>query len=294
MQLRFATLTLLAAASVALPSAEQRTGRERGILVGAALSSGAPVTDLTATDFVVREDGIAREVIRADAAPPPSHIMLLVDDSQAMQASVPFVRSGVANFIRRFRAATPAPQMALMTFGERPTKRADFAATAAAMDQAASRIFSIPGSGSYFLQALRDACQDLRKRAAPSPVIVAFVDEASPEFSTDTRKQIAAALQSAGASLWVIVRQDTANADRSPEGHERAAVLGDETVASGGMTRTILSPQSIEPAFEGVASLLASRYLVVYGRPDQTIPPASIEVTSKRPDVRIIATRRAR
>ena len=150
---------------------------------------------------------------------------------------------------------------------------------------------TIPGSGSYFLQALTEVCRDLRKRSAASPVIVAFVDEASQEFSSETHKQIGSALQSAGASLWAIVRQDTRNVDRSREGYEREATLGDATTDSGGMTRAILSPQSLEPAFETMASLLTSRYEVVYGSPERTIPATTIEVSAKRADVRILASR---
>ena len=131
------------------------------------------------------------------------------------------------------------------------------------------------GAGAYFLQAVVETCQDLRKRNAPSPVIVAFVSEKSPEFSNDSRKQVAAALESAGASLWIVALQDTGSADRSPEAYERAVVLGDVTVFSGGMTRTILSMQSIEQAFDGLATLIAARYLVLYGRPEQTIPPTT-------------------
>jgi len=291
MQPRLALLVVVAAVSVATVSADQRLTRDRGVVVSTVLASGAPATGLSAADFIVREDGVPREVIRVGPAPPPSHVLLLVDDSNSMQFRIAFLRSALAKFIPQMAALNPAPQLSLMTFGERPTRRVAFTANAASVEQAAKRLFPISGAGAYFLQGIVEACQDLRKRAAPSPVIVAFVAEASPEFSNDSRKQVAAALESAGASLWVVALQETSNADRSPEGYERAAVLGDVTVLSGGMTRMILGDQSIEPAFGGLASLLTSRTLVFYGRPESTIPPASIEVTTKRPDVRVIASR---
>lgn len=291
---RITILAVLAAVSVVALSADQRASRERQILVSAALPSGAPATGLVATDFVVREDRLSREVIRVSPAPPPSHVMLLVDDSQAAQSSIPFLRSGLAGFIKTVGAASPAPQFALMTFGDRPTKRADFSPTTKLVEQAASTIFAVPGSGAYFLQAITDACKDLKKRGAASPVIVAFVSEGGPEFSNDTHQQVSDALRGAGASLWVIVLQATIQPDRSPEEHERAVVMGDGTTETGGMQRTVMSNQSLEPAFDGVASLLLSRYLVVYGRPEQTIPPEIVEVTSKKPDVRLTSSRWAR
>ena len=288
MQPRFAIFAALIALAVTGVSADQRASRERGIIVSASLATGAPVTDLTATDFVVREDGLAREVIRVGPAPPPSHIALLADDSDSMQFGIPFLRAGLNAFIKKAGAMKPAPQLSLMTFGERPTRRVAFGETNKPIEQAVMRIFSMAGSGAYFLQAVVETCQDLRKRNAPSPVIVAFVSEKSPEFSNDSRKQVAAALEFAGASLWIVSLQETSSADRSPEAYERAVVLGDVTVFSGGMTRTILSMQAIEPGFDGLATLIAARYLVMYGRPEQTIPPTTIEVTSKRPDVRML------
>lgn len=264
---------------------------ERAIVVTASNSDGSPAMHLTAEDFIVREDGLAREVIRVSTAPPPSHVMLLVDDSQASERSIPFLRSGLAGFITRLTTLKPAPQLALMTFGERPTLRADFAPKADLVQAAAGKIFSVPGSGSYLLQAMMDACKNLSKRNAASPVIVAFVAETGPEFSNEHREQITEALKGAGASLWAVVLQNAGQLDQTNEGRERAAVLGDVVTASGGVTRTVLSDQSLEPAFDGTAALLSSRYLVTYGRPDDLIPPKTVDVTSKRPDVHLVAMR---
>lgn len=267
---------------------------ERGIVVTASNADGSPATHLTAADFIVSEDGRAREVIRVATAPPPSHVMLLVDDSQASERSISFLRSGLTAFIGRLTALKPAPQLALMTFGERPTMRADFAPKADLVQAAAGKIFSVPGTGSYLLQAMMDACKNLSKRAAPAPVIVAFVAETGPEFSSERREQITQALKGAGASLWAVVLVNAGQLDQTTEGLERAAVLGDVVTASGGLTRTVLSNQSLEPAIDGIAALLSSRYLVTYGRPDDLIPPTTVDVTSKRPDVRLVAMRWAR
>lgn len=291
-------LALLAVAvgtvvAVAFPSASQRETRERGIIVGVTTSgsSDAPVTNMTVADFTVRENDIAREVIRVSPAPPPSHVYFLIDDSQATQRLAPYLRPAMTAAISKMAALEPAPQMALMTFGERPTRRVDFTPNPEPLLAATNRLFAVTGSGAYFLQAITDITKDLKKREAASPVLFAFVSEAGPEFSSELHRQVGDALRDAGAQLWVVTLQQGAVPMGNSAARERASVLGDGTRDSGGMNKVVLSAQGIEQAFNTVATLIKSRYLVTYGRPDSMVPPDKIEVTSRRKDVRILAAK---
>jgi hypothetical protein len=286
----FAGVTALVAVT-AIVSAQQRETRERGVLVSVATSSDAPVTDMKATDFTVRENGVAREVLRVAPAPPPSHVVLLLDDSHALQGNVPFLRPAATTFVGMMAALSPAPQLALYTFGERPTRRVEFTPNPEPILDAVKRIFPITNSGAYFLQAITDVTRDLRKREAASPVIVAFVSEAGPEFSSELHQQVADALRGAGASLWAITLQQGGLSPTAPAIRERSALLGDVVANSGGFNKVVLSGQGIESAFRTVTTLLTSRYLVTYGRPESLIPPDRIEVTSNRRDVRVRASR---
>ena len=123
--------------TVAAVSAGQRNPRERSVLVSASGSGDTPVTDMTAADFTVREDGVTREIVRVSPAPPPSHVLLLVDDSQIIQNPLAYLRSATAAFIKRMSELKPAPPQAFWTFGERPTRRADFTPNAATVSAAA-------------------------------------------------------------------------------------------------------------------------------------------------------------
>ncbi len=285
-----AALTGLIAASMSSPSAGQRERRERGVLVSAATNNDAPVADMEAADFLVRENNVVREVLRVSPAPPPSHVYFLVDDSQATQPLVQHLRPAMTTFVARIAALSPSPQQALMTFGERPTRRVDFTPNPEPLLDASKRFFSIAGSGAYFLQAIMDATRELKKREAASPLIVAFVSENGPEFSSELHTQVRDALKSSGASLWVVTLQQGAPA-QSGAARERAAVLGDATRDSGGMNKVVLSAQGIESAFTTVTNLITSRYLLIYGRPESLIPPDRIEVTSRRKDVRVRAAK---
>jgi hypothetical protein len=271
---------------------QQRETRERAVTVSVSTSSDAPVTDLTATDFVVRENGVAREIIRVSPAPPPTHVLLLIDDSQATQASYPFLRDALPKVIGRLAELSPAPNIGFWTFGERPTKRADVSPNPEQAMAAAKRLFPVNGAGAYFLQGLEESAEALKKVGAVAPVYIAFVAEGGPEFSSQLRSQVGATLRSMGASLWAVTLQQTSTQPISArEARERAAVLGDVTVESGGWNKVILSPQTIPQAFDTVTALITSRYRVTYGRPDSLVPPDTIEVTTTRANVRVRAAR---
>src|SRR6185503_13343646 len=118
--------------------------------------------------------------------------------------------------------------------------------------------------------------KDLKKREAASPVILAFVSESGPEFSSELHRQVADALRSAGASLWVVTLQRGPVAMEAAAARERASVLGDITRDSGGMNKVVLSAQGLDLGFNAVTALLTSRYLVTYGRPEALVPPDKI------------------
>jgi hypothetical protein len=293
MRPKFTILVLTAGVSLSLATVAaepQRQTRERGVLVSVSTSRDVAVTDMKASEFIVRENGAAREVIRVAAAPPPSHVVLMIDDSQATQSLVPYLRPAMTNVISMMAALTPAPQQMLMTFGERPTRRVDFTPNPEQLLEVSKRIFPVSGSGAYFLQAITDACRDLRKREAVSGVILAFVSEGGPEFSSELHAQIEEALKSADASLWAVTLQQGQQSAASAM-RERAAVLGDVTVRSGGVNKVVLTGQSIESGFAAVSNLITSRYLVTYGRPESMIPPDKLEVSSSRSGVRVRAPR---
>ena len=280
-----------AIAAVTAVVAQQRETRERGVIVTVTTKSDTPVTDMTAPDFIVRENGVAREVVRVSPAPPPTHVAFLIDDSLALEGKVPHLRPALAAAITKIASLSPGPQLALYTSGERPTRRVDFTPNPDQLQDAAKRMFPISNSGAYFLQTITDICRDLRKREAAAPVIVAFVSESGPEFSSEVHSQVADSLRNAGASLWAVTLQQGALPPNSSAVRERSAVLGDVVADSGGINKVVLSAQGIESGFRTITELLTSRYLVMYGRPESLIPPDKIEVTSRRRDVRVRAVR---
>ena len=249
---------------------------------------------LTAADFAVRENGVTREIVRVQPAPPPTHVVLLIDDSAATQQPLAFVRDAAPKLVAHLAAMSPAPKIGLWSFGERPTRRVDAAPSAAAVLDGLKKLFPIQSAGAYLMQGVIEVTDDLKKKEAGAPVIVLFVAEGGVEYSTQQRSQVVTALKSSGASLWSITLQQGTQPMNTTEARERAAVLGDVTVDSGGMNKVILTPQAIDGAFSAVGAIIGSRYLVTYVRPDALIPPDKIEVTSPRKDLKLFNSRWAR
>jgi hypothetical protein len=249
-------------------------------------------------DFVVQEDGVKREIIKVEPSTAPMQVALLLDTSDAVRPATSDLRKGAAKFIQAVFDANPQSQIGIYTFGERPTLQVDYTSSPIALLRAAAAVFPIAGSGSYLHDAIREACTTLKKLHAARPVIVAFVDERSPEFSTYDHIRVAEFLQDARATLWTVTLQGRdlnspagSSTETEAQGIERSHVVDDVTVQSGGDNETVLTWTALETTFAKLATLMVAPYDITYGRPDMLIPPKRVEVKLVRPDLKLMAPR---
>jgi hypothetical protein len=154
----------------------------------------------------------------------------------------------------------------------------------------------VRGSGAYFNDALREACQSLAKLGARRPVIVAFVDENGVEFSTLDHVRVDEALQATRAALWTVTLPDRNAINRGLNNpvdfkarDERTLILQDATDRSGGENLQVLAATALATTFTQVASLLASQYDITYARPESLVPPKRVDVAVSRPDTKLLA-----
>src|SRR5690606_40484701 len=85
----------------AVPAAAQP--RPQTVLVTAVERNGdKPVTTLTPEDVIVREDGVAREILSVTPVPSPALLVLVADNSQAARRAIQDMRLALTEFVETF------------------------------------------------------------------------------------------------------------------------------------------------------------------------------------------------
>jgi VWFA-related protein len=285
-------ITLFASlcALVLLPTANAGAqSEEKTVFVSVLDKAGAPVTGMTPGDFIVREDGMAREVLRVSPANEPMQIALLVDNSQEIDPHLIDLRRGISAFVKEIG---PNNEVALIGLGERPTVLVDYTKDKARLEAGANKIFPRTGSGTHVLEAIVEASEALKKRKAARPVIVVFTAE-GPEFSELYHEMVLDAVRESGAALHtmkLLTRRGNSTRDRAMQ--ELDMTFSDGTQETGGRREDLITSMALADEFKEVATELNHQYQVVYSRPRTLIPPKERDVTLKRPELTVRASRK--
>lgn len=261
--------------------------RTRDVYVSVLDNKDAPVTGLTVADFAVKEDGVAREVVRVAPATAPMQIVLLVDDSEAMSPALQSMREGLTAFVKKMQGHA---EIGIVTVGERSTSLVPPTTDLNALTRGINRIFARPGSGAYFLDAIEEVSEGFTKRKAERPVMVAVSME-GVEFSNLHYEPVLKALEASGAALHVL-SIGTPSSSMADEMRNLNMVVAEGTKRTGGRRDQVMAISGIPDALGRVANELLNQYVVTYGHPDTLIPPEKIQVTSTRPGLTVRARTR--
>jgi len=257
---------------------------QRSMYVSVLNEEGAPVPDLGTSDFIIREDNVAREVLSVAPAIEPMQIAVLVDNSVAAADYIVDIRRALNDFVTTMTTpseGTGRNQMALIALADRPTILVDYTTDSTRLHNGVDRIFSQPNSGTLLLEGVIEICKGFKARGAARPVIVGITTE-GPEFSDRYYDLVLDPLKDSGAAFHAVVvgppSSGTGDAARN-----RGIVLDQGTRLTGGRRDNVLSSMSLPKKLGELAAELAHQYRVTYARPQSLIPPERVTVEAKRP-----------
>lgn len=286
--MKHALPALALAAACALPPSVAAQARQTQVYVSVVDSHGEPVTGLPAEAFRVREDGTAREVLKAGPATEPLTVALLVDDSQATSPATQMIREAVDTFITSLAGKA---EISIVTFGERPTILLDYTTDQKKLLASAKRIFPRNGAGAYLMDAIVDVSRGFEKRNAARPVIAVLMMDNSVEFSNRHYDNVVSALMSGGAALHVVSLGQPGNSlSDETRNRDQSVALGTER--TGGRRDNVLALTAAAPKMKQLAQELQNQYVVTYSRPETLIPPEKIDVTVTKPGLTVRARTR--
>ncbi len=257
----------------------QGAATTRTVYFSAIDDKGAPVTDLTPADLVVKEGGKEYPATSVAPATTPMEVEIIDDDwgTGGFQAAI-------AQFVQKLFGHG---EFGITTLNPQPVKIMDFSSDAKAIQDGVravgqrSRVTS-PDSNNLG-ESIKDAAKDFSKRNVQRPVIVALTiagehdpsDQATQSVQPD---DVLNAVKDSGASLSAVY---ITNAMTGP-------ILGDGPKHSGGTVEQVGANTGGTDAMVAIADRLLSQEMVTY-----TVPHGKtsdhFELKTTRKDVKLIA-----
>jgi len=277
--MKYPLSALALAAACAVPLIVSAQAKPTEIYVSVVDAKGNPAAGLTADDFRVREDGVAREVLKAGAATEPLSVALVVDDSQATQPATQMIREAMDEFIK---ALDGKAEIALVTFGDRPTIVVDYTTDQKKLRDGAKRVFPRSDAGGNLLDTLVEVSKGMQKREAKRPIIAVLMMDNSIEFSNRYYEQVLDEIGKARTTLHVVALGQPSE-NLSDEVRNRNQVIAIGTERTGGRRDHALAVTAAAPQMKKLAAELLTQYVVTYVRPETLIPPQKIEASVTKP-----------
>lgn len=285
----------LAVGSSGLTAVEQ----EQKILFLSALDAkGNAVTDVKASDVLIREDNQDREVLDVKVSTRPLQIVLLADTTKEAGNTGMMTRqdttAGAAELIRDIRvaltafsrdilAASPQSSIEVMEFGQAAVPVARMTSNLADIEKGINRLFPKPNADSVLLEAIVEASRTLEKAKATRPIIAVLNIEPSNEQSRQEPQKMVEELKKSHAQLWAVSLQKAQSSNE-----RRGVVLGTLTKNTGGRRESIVGQAALERLFQQFAANLLGQYEVAYRRPAGT-QAQFVQVGVMRNDLKLLA-----
>jgi VWFA-related protein len=282
-----ALLVLLAAqAPAANQAAASSAATIRALTVTLVGDKGEEVSDVSAADVALTENGVHRDIASFARDARPLVLAILVDSSAAVGSAY---RLNVVEAVVGFVASLPeGTRYSIWTTGDRPTKLVDYTDDRGAAGAALRRV--APQGGNYTIDAVAEASKDLDKlaREGERKVVVA-VTGLGPEFSYLDKQQAVERAQGL-AELFLSLQVDVGAADFDTR-TRLSYTLERLADASGGRADQVLSYMGVEQGLRRLRAYLVSGYRLRYA----TLPELKkrkLELSVARPGTRVLIPQR--
>lgn len=274
--MKLAAVAIVVTAAVAVGQADKK------MFVSVIDAAGKPVSDVTAADFAVREDGAEREVTGMRPSSEPLSVALLVDTTAGTERYLVGIRNGLTAFVRDVLTRNPNNEIAVWEFGVAAQRVRDFTSDAATLEKSVGQIYARSDAGSVLLETIYLASEALARRPSPRRAIVVFNVEPSVELTERQPQQINESLMKSRAQLWAVSLQRGA-----VEGGNRDSLLNSLVRNAGGVRERILTDTAIEQYLRIYATALNAQYEVTYRRPSGTAKV--VQTGIRRDGLKVIA-----
>lgn len=276
---------LTAAALAADWSAVSAAAMNRTVYVTVTDRQGAPVTDLTPADFVVKEGGKEREVVKA--APVTARMRLAVGFEERL-APDSSVRVGIFEFVKR---VANAAEISLIAIGLGNRTIVDYTSDPGLLVGGINTLTLNASRESNMAEGILEIVEGFTKNKPERPAIVVIAISGGPS-SVNPRSFLerlgdsgvtmhAATLRGGGASGTPVgALADEGGLDQ---------VLGDGPKQSGGRQIEVNATAGIPRALQQIADDLLGQYAITYVLPDGVKPSKRFSISTKRRGVTLRA-----
>ena len=158
-----AAVVLVGAGTSVLSGQSKPPGKihTRQVFVAVTDRDGTPVLDLTANEFEIKENGVARPIDRAGLAKSPMRIALLVDTSDTTTQALNSIRAGLLDFLA---ALPPQHEVMLVSTGRQMRIRVPPTLDRKKLTDAAKGLFS-DGGATPLMDALMEIDDRFMRKA---------------------------------------------------------------------------------------------------------------------------------
>jgi VWFA-related protein len=281
-----AVVVCLAAIAAVRTVVAAAAATNRTVYVSVADGKGAPVTDLTAANFKVKEGGKDREIIRAEPAKAPAHIALMVEERLGVDQSV---RVGLFEFVKKMAGNA---EISLIGIALRNHELTPFTSDPNVVLKGINDFTRNPNPTSNLTEGINDIAKKFDQENPTRPIVVVVAMSGGQAGAEP--KSVLNQLRQSGATLYAVTfgnASDNQNPMLGTMGDEsgREQVIGDGAKQSGGRRFDVVTTGAIPKALQDIASDILSQYAITYALPEGVKPDKRFGISTDRKGVSLRA-----